>query len=64
MMLRLKVVAQSGYLNVTHHEVLECIAAAAFQKLHSGEACGTDCGAAAPFTIIISLFTLVFFGLL
>ena len=32
-----------------HHEVLDCIAAAAFQKLHLGDACGTDCGAAASF---------------
>ena len=52
------------FLNVTHHEVLDCIAAAAFKKLHLGDACGTDCGAAASFIIIISLFTLVFFGLL
>ena len=52
------------FLNVTHHEVLDCIAAAAFQKLHLGDACGTDCGAAASFIIIISLFTFVFFRLL
>ena len=52
------------FLNVTHHEVLDCTAAAAFQKLHLGDACGTDCGAAASFIIVISLFTLVFFRLL
>ena len=45
-------------LNVTHDEVLGCIAAAAFQKLHSGDACGIDCGAAASFKIFISLFRL------
>ena len=48
------------FLNVTHHEVLDCIAAAV-QKLHLGAACGTDCGAAASFKIFISLFTFVFF---
>ena len=37
------------FLNVTHHEVLDCAAAAAFQKLHLGDACGTDCGAAPSF---------------
>ena len=52
------------FLNVTHHEVLDCTAAAAFQKLHLGDACETDYGTAASFIIIISLFTLVFFGLL
>ena len=40
--------------NVTLHE---------FQKLHLGDACGTECGAAAFFILIISLFTLVFFRL-
>ena len=43
-------------LNVTHHEVLDCIAAAAFQKLQLGAACGTDCGADATFKIFSSLF--------
>ena len=51
------------FLNVTHHEVLDCIAATAFQKLHLGDACGSDCGAAASVKIIISLFTLVFLRL-
>ena len=51
------------FLHITHHEVLDCIAAAAFQMFHLGGACGADCGAAASFIIIISLFTLVFFGL-
>ena len=52
------------FLNVTHHEVVDCIAAAAFQKFHLGDACGADCGAAASFVIITPLFTLVFFRLL
>ena len=30
------------FLNVTHHEVLDCIAAAGFQNLYLGDACGTD----------------------
>ena len=51
------------FVNVTHHEVHDCRAAAAFQKLHLGAACGTDRGAAASFKIFISLFTLVFFWL-
>ena len=49
------------FLNVTHHEILDCIAAAAFQKLHLGDACGTDCGAAASFKNNHSTF---YFGLL
>ena len=47
------------FLYVTHYEVLDFKAAAAFQKLHLGDACGTDCGAAASFKILISRFTLV-----
>ena len=52
------------FWNVTHHDVIDCIAAAAFQKLHLGDTCETDCGAAASFKIFISPFTLVFFRLL
>ena len=47
-------------LNVTHHEVLDCIAAAAFQKFHLDD----GCGAAASFRVIISLFTLEILSLL
>ena len=52
------------FLNFTHHEFLDCLAAPAFQKLHLGDARGTGCGAAASFIIFISLFTLVFFRLM
>ena len=48
------------FLKVTHHEVLDCTAAAALQKLHLGDACGTDSGV---FQISVSLFTLVFLKL-
>ena len=49
------------FLNDTHHEVLDCIAACAVRRLHLGDACGADCGAAASFKIFVLLFTLAFF---
>ena len=51
------------FCSSTHHEVLDCTAAAAFQKLRLGAACGTDCGAAAAFQkeTFISTFTLIIF---
>ena len=33
----------------THHEVLDCGAVAAFQKLRLGAVCGADCEAVAAF---------------
>ena len=48
------------FLTVTHHEVLDCLAAAASLKLDLGDAWGADCGAAASLKIFISVFTSVF----
>ena len=47
----------------THYEVLDYGAAAAFQKLRLGAACGADCGAAAAFKSFIFhiVFALIFF---
>ena len=48
----------------THHEFVDCGAAAAFQKLRLGTVCGADCGAAAACKkSSVSLFTLIIFQL-
>ena len=45
-----------SFCSSTHHDDLDCGAAAAFQKLRLGAACGVDCGAAAAFESFIFSF--------